>query len=77
MTFALSMGLPFAIIRLKTGNIAGLIIAHWLIDLIDTFFHLSPLTVSNTTLGILYVLIFGGVSVGFLLLDRPRPRPEV
>jgi len=72
ISFSLSMGLPFAIIRLKTNNINGLILSHWLINLIDTFILLSPISLSQIWVGVLYVVVFGGLSAGIWLSDSRR-----
>ncbi len=72
ISFSLSMGLPFAIIRLKANNIIGLILAHWLINLIDTFINLSPISLSLFWVGVLYVVAFGGLSAGIWLLGNRR-----
>lgn len=72
LSFAISMGLPFAIIRYKTNNILGLILAHWLIDLIDNFLHLSPTSLNLVWMGILYLVVFGGLSLGLWLSGRRR-----
>jgi membrane protease YdiL (CAAX protease family) len=72
ISFSLSMGLPFAIIRLKTNNITGLVLAHWLINLIDTFILLSPVSLSQIWVGVLYVVVFGGLSAGIWLSDSRR-----
>lgn len=72
ISFSLSMGLPFAIIRLKTNNINGLILSHWLINLIDTFILLSSISLSQIWVGVLYVVVFGGLSAGIWLSDSRR-----
>ena len=70
VALALSMGLPFAVVRLRTNNIIGLIFAHWLIDLVDSFFRLSPVGLGTVWVGVLYVAVFGGLSTGLWLLGR-------
>ena len=72
ISFSLSMGLPFAIIRLKTNNINGLILSHWLINLIDTLILLSPISLSQIWVGVLYVVVFGRLSAGIWLSDSRR-----
>ncbi len=70
VALALSMGLPFAVVRLRTSNIIALIFAHWLINLVDSFFRLSPVRVGTVWVGVLYVAVFGGLSIGLWLLGR-------
>jgi membrane protease YdiL (CAAX protease family) len=68
IALALSMGLPFTVVRLRTNNIIGLIFAHWLIDLVDSSFRLSPVRLGTVWVGVLYVAVFGGLSTGLWLL---------
>jgi membrane protease YdiL (CAAX protease family) len=70
VALALSMGLPFAVVRLRTNNIIGLIFVHWLIDLVDSFFRLSPVRLGTVWVSVLYVVVFGGLSIGLWLLAR-------
>lgn len=70
VALAWSMGLPFAVVRLRTNNIIGLIFAHWLIDLVDSFFQLSPVGLGTVWVGVLYAAVFGGLSIGLWLLGH-------
>jgi len=68
--FSLSIGLPYAVVRLKTGNILGLAVIHWLTNLTDDFIDLSSTSLEMTWLVPLHILVFSGVSILILLLDR-------
>ena len=70
LRFSLSMGLPYAIIRLKTDNILGLVVIHWLINLTDSFIRLSDVSLSMGWVALLYIAVFSGVSVVIVLVDR-------
>jgi membrane protease YdiL (CAAX protease family) len=70
VALALSMGLPFAVVRLRANNIIGLIFAHWLIDLVDSFFRLSAVGLGTIWVGVLYVAVFGGLSIGLWRLGH-------
>jgi len=70
LLFSLSIGLPYAVVRLKTGNILGLVIVHWLTNLSDSFISLSPVTLETAWLVLLHIIVFSGVSIAILLLDR-------
>lgn len=70
LAFSISMGLPYAIVRLKTGNILSLIVIHWLTNLADSFIHLSTTSLDIVWLALMYILVFPGVSLFILLLDR-------
>jgi len=70
LRFSLSIGLPYAIVRLKTGNLWGLIVAHWLTNLTDSFIRLSPTSLDVVWLALLHILVFSSVSILILFLDR-------
>ena len=76
LLYSLSIGLPYAVARLKTDNLWGLIIAHWLTNLTDSFIRLSTTSLNVVWLTILHIVVFSGVSILILLLDRRLHRKE-
>ena len=70
LLFSLSIGLPYAVVRLKTDNILGLITVHWLTNLSDSFIRLSTTSLGMVLLTLLHILVFSAVSILILLLDR-------
>lgn len=77
LRFSLSIGLPYAVVRLKTDNILGLIVIHWLTNLTDTFIRLSTTSFDVVWLALLHILVFSGVSILILVLDRRLQGKEV
>lgn len=72
LLFSLSIGLPYAIVRLKTDNILGLIVVHWLTNLSDSFVRLSTTSLEMPWLVLLHILVFSGVSILILVLNKRR-----
>lgn len=70
LLFSLSIGLPYAVVRLRTNNILGLITVHWLTNLTDSFIRLSPASLETLWLVLLHILVFSGTSIAILVLDR-------
>lgn len=70
LLFSLSIGLPYAVVRLKTGNLLGLIVVHWVTNLTDSFVLLSPANLGIVWLVVLHISVFSGASVLILWLDR-------
>ena len=70
LLYSLSIGLPYAVVRLKMGNLWGLIVVHWLTNMTDSFIRLSTTSLDLIWLIILHVLVFSGVSILIILLDK-------
>lgn len=77
LRFSLSIGIPYAVVRLKTDNILGLIVIHWLTNLTDSFIRLSTSNLDIVWLSLLHILVFSGVSILILVLDRRLHGKEV
>ena len=72
-------GLPLAVVRFKTGNILGLIITHWLINLADTLivFSVSDMNMSNVLISaIFYLLGYPGLMFFILYIDSKVSKRE-
>lgn len=69
LLFSLSIGLPYAVVRLKTANILGLMMVHWLTNLTDSFIRLSTTSPNMVWLTLMHILVFSGVSILIVLLD--------
>lgn len=77
LLFSLSIGLPYAVVRIKTDNILGLILIHWLTNLSDSFVRMSPPNLEMRWIVLLHILVFSSVSMMILLLDRWLRRKEL
>ena len=77
LRFSLSIGIPYAVVRLKTDNILGLMVIHWLTNLTDSFIRLSTADLDIVWLSLLHISVFSGVSILILVLDRRLHGKEV
>ena len=65
--------LSYPVIRLRTGNIWGLIVVHWLINLANTFIIMPAPDMSTSTVTVsaaIYFLGFPGVAILILFADK-------
>jgi len=70
LLFSLSIGLPYAVVRLRTSNILGLILIHWLTNLSESFVRISSPDIEMLWIVLLHVLVFLAVSMIILMLDK-------
>jgi len=70
-------GLPLGAVRLKTGNIWGLIITHWLVNLADTLILFSTHDFNSSyalVASVIYLFGFPGVALLILFIDKKYPK---
>jgi len=69
--------LSYPVIRLRTGNIWGLIVVHWLINLANTFIIMPAPDMSTSTVVVsaaIYLLGFPSVAILILFADKRLSR---